>query len=333
MGQRLSLGISEDRDFKFPDVSVDAFSQDGPYQSALLKLKKITNSPGFEKWAKTYWERCLNSGGTLPAADFEGARKRFKSNIEWILIYESEHARVWADGPLDYNAALRSYQRQAITDSARITSAIAELRRFDRKHPYLLRHSVQRAMQDFLAEEELKTANRPNANAKRGFDTVTVSGPKVREAEFQFLTKLSLFRFGEFLNSCDREIASIFSQWPLDWKEFGSLRFANALSPMAASKLDVVQLGLIAHLTSRLRDFTAGYGIRAYSTGQPIPTHGKPCWEVVAEFVNCALSANRSITGETARRIWQSISSKHDITMQAWPKPSKSESQLSEIPD
>lgn len=333
MSRRLSLGISEDREFEYTRIPAEAFSRSGRYRAALAQLQKLTSSPSFEARARKYWDRCLASGSTLPAADYEGARARYKADIEWILVYEAEHARIWNDGPVDYHEALRKYQRQAKADSARISGALAELRRFDRKHAYLLRHSVQRAMQNFLSDNEAKKVRRPNANAKNGFDTVTVSGPQVRHSEFQYLSKLAFFSFSEFLDSWDREIAAMFSEWPAHWKEFGALRFERAISPIAAAKLDVVQLGLIARLTSRLRDFTAGYGVWTYSTGQPVPTHGKPCWEIVAEFVNCSLGPNRELSGETARRIWQSIAAKHVVTMQSWPGPSKSESQVQEILD
>lgn len=333
MGQRLSIGICEDRDFRFPNVSAEAFSPTGRYSSAIAKLKKLIESPICQKWAKSYWDRCQKSGGTLPAADFVGARKRYFADIEWVLVYESESARIWSEGPLDYMETLRRYQKQAIIDAERIRSAIDELRRFDRKHPYLLRHTVQRALQDFLADKETKAIQLPNANAKRGFNSLTISGPKVREAEFRYLTRLSFFEFASLLDSWDREIDATFTEWPMHWKEFGSLRFERALSPIAAAKLDVAQLGLIAHLTSRLRDFSAAFGIWTYSTGQPIPIHGKPCWDIVAEFVNCALPRKSELSGESARRIWQSIASKHSITMQSWPRPSKPESQVTEILD
>lgn len=333
MGRRLSIGISEDRNFRFPTIPSASFSPTGRYRSAILKLKTLIDSPGSEKKAKDYWDRCKSSGSTLPAADFEGARRKYFADIEWVLVYEAESARIWAEGPLDYMETLRRYQRQAVIDSARIRNAIDELRRFDRKHPYLLRHTVQRAMQEHLASETKGTVKLPNANAKRGFNSLTISGPMVREAEFRYLTKISIFEFSEFLDSWNREIDAIFSEWPLHWKEFGALRFKEPLRPVAAAKLDVVQLGLVARLTSRLRDFTAGYGIWAYSTGQPIPQHGKPCWEIVAEFVNCALARDDPLSGDSVRRVWQSITSKHEITMQSWPKPSKSESQITEIPD
>lgn len=331
MGKRLRIGISEDRDFKFPRIPIESFSSTGRYRLAIGKLRKLINSPSCQKWAMNYWERCQVAGGTLPAVDFEGAKHRYFAGIEWILIYEAESARIWAEGPPDYMETLRRYQRQANVDADRIRGAVNELKRFDRKHPYLLRHTVQRALQDYLASEETKKVRRPNATSKRGFDTVTISGPNVREAQFRYLTMLSLFDFDSFLDSWDREIDATFTEWPMHWKEFGALRFEEPLSPKAAGKLDVVQLGLIARLTSRLRDFTAGYGISAYHTGQPIPVHGKPCWEIVAKFVNCALPRKTELSAEATRRIWQSISSKHQITMQSWPKPSKSESQLTEI--
>jgi hypothetical protein len=186
-------------------------------------------------------------------------------------------------------------------------------------------------MQDFLADKEVRKIRRPNQNLDKGYELVPVSGPAVREAQFQFLSDLSFFRFDDLLTSWIREIDQMFSEWPAHWMEFGALRFSLAVSPKAAAKMNVVQLGLIARLTSRLRDFTEGYGVRIYSTGQPIPDHGKPCWDIVAEFVNCALTPSKPLTGETARRIWQSLSAKYEITTQMWPGPSKSESQVQKI--
>lgn len=327
MGHRLTLGISEDRHFEYPKISTEAFRPNGPYRSALSKLDKLTLSPSFEQWAKSYWNRCVASGSTLPAADYEGARDRFKADIAWVLICEAEEARIWSQGPLDYKEALRRYQKGALADSSRIKGAIEELRRFDRKHAYLLRHSLQRALQDFLSERKTRRIKQPNMNSDKGYEMRSISGPAVREAEFRYLSFLSFFRFNEMLDSWIREIDDMFSRWPANWREFGALRFEEAVSPVAAAKMNVVQLGLIARLTSRLRDFTAGHGILIYSTAQPVPTHGKPCWEIVAEFVNCALTPAHELTGESARRIWQSISAKYAVTMQGWPRPSKSEPQ------
>lgn len=331
MGNRLTLGISEDREFDYPRIPSSAFQASGPYKAALVKLDALLASPSAEKWHRDHWQHCLTSGSTLPAADYEAARNRFREDIRWILIHEAESARIWSKGPADYKEALRRYQKAAHLDSTRIKGAIQELRRFDRKHAYLLRYSLERALQDFMSEEKIRRIRLPNMNHDKGYESRVVSGPAVRRAEFQFISGLSFFRFDEMLNAWDREIDFMFSEWPAHWREFGALRFAHPVSPVAAAKMNVVQLGLIARLTSRLRDFTSGYGVRICSTGQPIPSHGKPCWEVVAEFVNCGLSPSKPLTGDTARRIWQSISTKYEITTQAWPRPARSESQVQKI--
>lgn len=331
MGHRLTLGISEDREFDYPRVPQSAFHSAGPYKNAVMKLDTLLASPSAEKWHKSHWDRCLASGGTLPAATYHEARERFRSDIRWILIYEAESARIWADGPPDYKDTLRRYQKAAHLDSSRIKAALQELRRFDRKHAYLLRHSFDRALQDFMSDEAIRRIKQPNMNHDKGYETHIVSGPAVRRAEFRFIWSLALFRFDELLDSWDREIDFMFGEWPAHWREFGALRFGRPVSPVAAAKMNIVQLGLLARLSARLRDFTAGYGIRTYGTGQPIPEHGKPCWEIVAEFVNYALEPKRHLTGDTARRVWQSISIKYEITMQGWPRPSKAEPQAQEI--
>jgi len=139
---------------------------------------------------------------------------------------------------------------------------------------------------------------------------------------------MAFFQLRELIDAWELEIDKMFTDWPMHWKEFGALRFEEPLNPKSAANMNVAQLGLIALLTSRLRDWTAGFGIRAYSTGQPVPEHGKPCWDIVAEFVNDALEPPQELNGEAARRVWQSMSAKHAITTQRWPKPSKWESQF-----
>jgi hypothetical protein len=331
VGTRLTLGISEDRQFRHPAVTPDRYATNGPYASALLQLERLIESPSMQPVYKRYWERCKTSGGTLPAATEVKAIERLKSTMRWLLIHVCEEALAWSSGPPDYMAALRNYKKRAKTDSKKIKSAINDLRRFDQKHAYLLRHALSHALQDFLSPVETKKVRSPNANAIRGYDLLTVSGPQVREHEFRFLSHISLFRFPELLDSWDREIDVVFDQWPAHYMEFGPLRFKEPLSPAAAAKLNPAQLGLIAILSARLRDFTAGYNIRVYSTGMQMPEHGRPCWEVVAEFVNCALELENPLTGDTARRVWQSITAKHKVTLQAWPKPAKSESQVQNI--
>ncbi len=326
---KLSIGISEDQEFSWPSIPSANFSEGGRYRDAFLELEKLLSKPLTEKVHQEYWRRCLESGSTLPAATYEQARNKARSDIRWILVVESESARIWRDGPMDYRTALREYQRSAQTDSNRIKAAISELRRFDEKHPYLLRHTMQRAMQDFLSDEETRHVKRPNPNTEQGFERLTVSGPAVREHEFQFLSKMSFFKFDRLLDSWSREVDAIFLPWPANWMEFGALRFEEAIAPKAAAKMNIVQLSLIAHLVSRLRDFTEGYGICSYGTGQPIPKHGRPCWSVVAEFVNCALELENPLTAESVRRVWQSFASKHDVRMQSWPRPPKRELQAS----
>lgn len=331
MASKLRLGISEDRDFAYPRIRADAFKPDGRYRSALNELDRLIDAKSNQPIYAKYWDRSLKSGGTLPATTMEEAATRLKSDMRWILVYEAEHARIWKEGPLDYMSALRGYKRSAKEDSVRIKGALSDLRRFDKKHAYLLRHSLDRALQDFLSDEKPRRAKIPNANTPNGYEWRAVSGPAVREHEFQYLSRVSLFRFDELLEAWAREIDGTFHDWPAHWMEFGALRFSEPVSARAAAKLNIPQLGLIARLTSRLRDFTEGYGIWSYGTGQPIPKHGKPCWEIVAAFVNCALEPSNPLTGETARRIWQSLSGKYEIKMQSWPRPALSESQVEKI--
>jgi hypothetical protein len=288
----------------------------------------MLDTPSMERAAAEHWERALASGSTLPAATFDLARKRYRRDVPWIMIMEAESARIWNEGPKDWRSALREYQSGAKRDAARIKAAIAELRRFDRHHAYLLRHAFQRALQDFMSAEKTRRVRRPNMNADRGYETVEVSGPRVRAREFQFLSKLSLFRFSELLDSWAAQVDEMFEPWPANWVEFGSLLFDRPVSPREAAKFKVARLGAIGHLLSRIRDATAGYGIRIYSTGQPIPTWGKPCWEIVAEFVNAAFPEDEPLTGDSVRRTWQSFTGKHPVRLQGWPKPAIAESQL-----
>lgn len=328
MGTKLKLGISEDRNFAYPSIPSMAFRPNGRYKAPLLSLNRFLEAKSTQPIYQKYWDRCQRSGATLPAATMDEAVQRLKADVRWIAVHESEDARIWREGPPDYMSALRSYKQSAKEDASRIKNAIGELKRFDKKHAYLLRHSLDHALQDFLSDKKLHRIRLPNANTPRGYEWRTVSGPTVRENEFQFLSRLSLFRFNDLLDAWEREIDQTFHDWLAHWTEFGALRFANPLSPKSAAKLNIPQLGLIARLTSRLRDFTGGYGIWTYSVGQPVPNHGKPCWEIVADFVNCSLEPPNPLTGEAARRVWQSISQKHPIRMQPWPRPALSESQV-----
>lgn len=328
MGTRLTLGLSEDRDFEWPRIPAATFRASGPYRSALARLNALTSAPHMTRIYDEYWQRCLTSGGTLPAATKMEAVERLKRDIAWILVLESESARIWSSGPEDYRSRMRTYQQASQADLKRVKSVLEGLKRLDVKHSYLLRMALDHAMQDFLSDEKIKRVRRYDSNTPKGFTWYTLSGPKVREHELQYLSRLALFNLSELLDAWGREVDDKFKPWPVNWMEFGALRFEKAIGPKAAAKLNVVQLGLIAHLTSRLRDFTAGHGIWVYSTGQPIPAHGKPCWDIVAEFVNCALSPSNPLTGDTTRRIWQKFFSKHPVKLQGWPKPAKAEPQV-----
>ena len=328
MGWKLTLGLSEDRDFQWPPVTPDKFSPTGPYQSALMQLDRLIKKPAAKLAFDKYWQRCIESGSTLPAATKDAALPRWLADIRWISVMESERARAWPKGPPDLHTLMRSKREISKVDAKRVKAALAELGRFDSKHPYLLRIAHQRALQDFLSDEKIRRVKRPNPNLKRGFSWRTISGPSIRDYELQYISRMSFSKLDKMIAAWDREVEFMFGRWPVDWTEFGALRFDDAISPKAAAKLNVVQLGLMARLSSRLRDFTAGYGIRIYSTGQSIPNHGKPCWDVVAEFVNCALAPAEPLTAASAGRVWNKLSAKHGIRTQGWPKPAKSEPQV-----
>lgn len=328
MGTRLTFGLSEDRDFRWPRIPFSKFNDSGPYRSAIFRLNKLLDSTSAASIYSVYWQRCLSSGSTLPAATKEEAVERLKADVKWIAITEAESARIWSEGPRDFRSQMRAHQTASQSDIKRLKATLEELRRYDSRHAYLLRFSLERALQDFLSDEAPRRVKSPDPNTKHGYTWKTVSGPVVRENEFQFLSRLALFEFSEMLNAWDREIDFMFKPWPVNWMEFGALRFEKPITPKAAAKMNVVQLGLLARLASRLRDFTAGYGIWSYGTGQPVPDHGKPCWDIVAEFVNCAFPTNAPLTGETARRTWQKFVAKHPVRLQGWPKPGKSEPQV-----
>lgn len=330
-GNRLAFGISEDRDYEWPAIQPSAFSREGRYQTAVALLDKLLAKPSTEDIHKRYWDRALQSGTTLPAKDYDNARLRHRSDIHWIMIYEAEHGRIWNDGPPDYMTAERDYHRTADRDAARLKSIIKDLRQIDRKHAYLLRNCLSCAMQDFLSADKVRRAHLPNVNVQSGYELKTISGPAIRHSEFQYLSKLSLFHFDELLDSFEREVNQSFRPWLRAWKEFGPLRFDHQIDPRSAAKMNVVQLGLMAKLSSRMRDFTNGHGIWAYGTGQPIPSHGRPCWGIVAEFINCALDLQNPLTGETAQRIWNKFFEAHRPSMQAWPKPAKREPQAQKL--
>lgn len=325
---RLTIGISEVASFSWPGISFADLSHAGRYGSALKLVDALLASPATEKIHQAHWDRCVASGSTLPAKVFATARERFCSNLRFILVHESEHTRHWQCGPPDYKSVLRLYHQTATSDAQRIKRALDELARFDMKHAYLLRHTLERALGKFLSEKKVSRVRLPNPNAKSGYEWRTVSGPKVREREFQFLARVSLFHFDELLAAWHSEIDDIFKPWHSNWTEFGALRFEKSVSPKAAAKMNIGQLGLTAHLMARLRDFTAGLGLQVYSTGQPIPTHGTPCWPIVAEFVNCALEPENLHTADSIRRTWQGFYARYKPTMQSWPKPPKPESQV-----
>lgn len=325
---RLSLGISEDRNYVWPKIERSAFDENGPYESAIVSLHRMLAKPSSEKIHQNYWDRCLGSGSTLPAKNYEKARLKHRYDIGWIMIYEAENARIWHEGPPDHMSMLREYHNCANSDVVRLKNLISGLRTIGRRHAYLLRNCLNRAMQGFLSDDELRRARIPNANARNGYEVRTISGPTVRYSEFQYASKLSLFHFDDLLNSLEREIDESFRPWPRAWMEFGALRFSRGLDPRTAARMNITQLGLLARLSSRMRDFTNGYGIRAYGTGQPLPSHGRPCWDIVAEFVNCALNLDNPLTGETAQRVWNKFAKKHKPSMQSWPNPAKQEPQV-----
>ena len=287
MGKRLSLGLVEDKEYQWPNSPKTVFDDNGPYQSALSILDTFLEKQRTENIHELYWDRALKSGSTLPAANYEEARIRHRRTIRWLMVKEAEEGRIWSHNPPDYMSVLREYHKRADRDAAKLKDIIGNLRDMDAEHAYLLRHALQHALQEFMSPEKIKKQRIPNMNLEKGYKLVTVSGPVVRGREFQFLSKLSFFHFDEMLDEWEKEIDKFFRPWPGAWKEFGALRFEQEISKRSAAKMNIAQLGLMAKLTSRIRDFTAGHGVWTYSTGQPIPTHGKPCWSIVAEFINC----------------------------------------------
>jgi hypothetical protein len=298
----------------------------GRYGAALTLVNTFLTTPSVEKIHQKHWQNCIDSKSTLPAADYRSAKRKFSDDLKFILVHESEWARQWRNGPEDHLTAHRNYRAITEYDKKKIKNAIEKIRRFDQKHAFLLRSSFDHALQNFLSSDKPRRAKIPNANAENGYEWRDIAGPKVVYNEFQFANRVSLFHFDELFDLWERKLEDFLGPWRPDWLEFGALRFANPVTPKAAAKMNVVQLGLTARLSSRLRDFTASRGLCIYGTGRPIPSDGKPCWAIVAAFLNSALDTRHD--DHSIRRVWQSFEKIHDVTLQSWPNPAKRELQV-----
>jgi len=337
--KRLSIGISEDKDFRYPQPDPDVFTNDGPYGLALQAVDNLIASEIGEKSIQMWWEAAVKmhekQSATLPAANYTEARKHIANRLKRLLIYESELARAWSLGPPDWISVSREYNRQVIDFRSDLIKIMKRLRAADQRHSYLLRHSLFEAAEPFLSPIEFQTTDVPDPNTEKGYKTYETGGEAVRHSEFQFAARLFIFGLEKFIDEAERlSTYKYFTLFKKDYMQVGCLRFEQPIALRALAKINSAQLGITGTIMSRLRDFTAGRGIQVYSTGQPIPDDGRPCWAIVALFVTACMRdvtgtmAEIDIDGDSIRRAWAKTARKYEIRLTSWPKPARREPQF-----
>jgi hypothetical protein len=325
----LRLGIKEGKSQPLENSSQLFESGGGPYEGAFTRFRELAASKPQEEVFKRYWERSCAPDATRIANNFEAAVQIVTNRVLWIILRECQMAVRWQNLEKDFLQAHRDYEDVFHHDGLKIQKIISELRYYVEKHPYLMGHSASESFSKFFSPSKPKRARQPNMNTKSGYQYIDVGGERVQNIEFRFTSWLSFFEFSEFLTELEKDVNKTFSRWPRNWKEFGCLRFEKPLTQKQASKFKFGQIGLAGVIASRLRDFTSIGTHKIYSgNGQPPSTDGKPCWPIVAEFVNAAFTPDPPVTEEGLRTAWSALTKNNTVSFRSWPGPPIREEQL-----
>jgi hypothetical protein len=238
--------------------------------------------------------------------------------LAFQIVHHCEEARRWRSLPSDL-ARMRLEDMdnvaEAFDDAAKI---VQKLKRIEARHPYFFRHAFKNAFEEQIPEATPLDVQDPDPNHPDGGTRYMADSPTRAHIQHTLAWEIALFKLPNLFSAFEKALKSR-KRVSHPFYQIGCLRFEPPLSRKAGVKVRGDAAGLGAWLAYLLREWTAGRGVHPYWPGTKMPEDGRPCWAIVAEFINAALPSDKIETAESVRQQWHTLAKGRAIRLDPWP--------------
>jgi hypothetical protein len=254
------------------------------------------------------------------------------NRVKLAIVHDCQEARRWLDeqnsGSVDYHVARVEINDRRSDWCVRTIAVIDQLLECDKEIAFFLRNAFAGAIALTVEPQKDLDVFVPDPNFEHGGESFVVSGKAKEFIQQQFSYRAGLWELDNILKTVRGEMQRWSERNDAPWIWLGNLYFDPPLSRKSRSRitkdndsnLGVAVLGLSIALASRMRQITSGqFSSLRYSGLQPAEL-GRPCWDIVAEYVNCAFNLQNAETPESLRQRWHYISRRRKITVHDWTR-------------
>lgn len=257
-----------------------------------------------------------------------------------LLLSECAAAKNWLDqqqsGQTDYWVERERLSEERVDDCQKAIKALQILANCEKRQPYWLRQAFAAGLCHDLEKDSGFEADFPDPNHVDGGISINLSADERAALEPQFLMQAALLRLDTILQRTIEDLQQFSHRKDCPWLFVGNLLVEPALSRKQRAALaqdgnvevGIARLGLSASLSTWLRHITSGQAQWRRYAGDVVPTFGRPCWEIVADYVNAAIPSKSTVTAESVRQRWRNLSKDRKIRLHLWPQPGQREPQI-----
>lgn len=257
-----------------------------------------------------------------------------------LLLSECAAAKNWLyqqkNGKTDYWFERERLSEERVDDCKKAIKALQILANCEKRQPYWLRQAFAAGLCHDLENDTGFEAVFPDPNHVDGGISINLSSEERAALEPQFLMQAALSRLDIILQKTIEGLQQFSHRKDCPWFFVGNLRVEPALSRKQRAALaqdgnidvGIARLGLSASLSTWLRHITSGQPQWRRYAGDVVPTFGRPCWEIVADYVNVAIPSQSAVTAESIRQRWRNLSKDRTVRLHLWPQPGQREPQI-----
>ena len=266
--------------------------------------------------------------------------KEMDGRLRLTVIHECEQAKEWLrhhlGGDVDYwHLRIEDNDRRAAVCRA-AASAISQLIECDRAQPYWIRSAFARALVMQAPKGVGFSAEFPDPNHPDGGLNVSIDPTTREHLEPQFLMQAVLRNLGAVLEHARDDLVRSAEVTREPWNWIGNLTIRPPLSRRSKASisrdfdlpLGIATLGLSASLSAWFRCATAGKFPSFRYAGAEMPLFGRPCWNLVADYINLALPSTNVVTSDGLRQQWSTFARGRKIGIHIWARKGIREAQL-----
>ena len=298
--------IREQRKAQRWSYRMELFSDESPYSEALMSAEKVLRQrrPGItiQEW----------------------------SNFRTLLVHECEMAKDWRslwDDKVDPQRATSEWVVGSRASLREVIGHINLLRKKDKWQGYDLREAFFRSAQIAVSPAEQHSAIMPDSNLLE----VPTGGRIAQTVELQFLSRLFLGKFDQWIDALEHEINTLHQEFRLG-RRIGPMFLEPPIGDAALARRDATQLAILA-LVGRLRK-AFSIALDAHCSRLPnydalggeMPSRVIASWGLVHQFVQAAFGQEAiGIDLPALKERWSVATKGRKIRLTAWPMPVESQ--------